>query len=219
MRTGLSTVLCLCLLFISIAPGQSSDQEIIDLTTTSTIKPKKRSKDTGTISSALSSHSIKKMNVPLKAELLGFDKAYYYLGENVIYEVQLSNISGSNIVIPCSPNVNEVKSNQDGGASNYLKAALSLVVKDKIGGDQFVATQILYGSETIPVSLKILLPGQSVIFRVPGRWEFSDAEVAQRLKKSLPQRFETRARFAFLEPSDLYLPAISKNSLNIELDK
>jgi len=212
-------ILCLCLLLAPI--GQAQNENVLDLTKIKVVKKEVMGPKTGGGVSTSRGHSQPVEYAPLKITLLSLDKRRYALGEEVIYEVKLENITEEILVIPWSPDRDAVKPEEESDPPGYVVAILRLVIMDETSGDQFVTGQVLYGSHLEPSSLKYLWPGEMVKIRAPSRWDFLGADVAKRIREQLPRTFEVRARFSFLHGAGTssYKPALSANSWTIELTK
>lgn len=157
----------------------------------------------------------------LKVTLVSLDKQTYELGEEVIYEITLENISKDDLIIPYSVDYDKVKPDEESNPPGYASMFLSLVINDELTGKQFVAGESLYGSELLSGSLKRLEPGQKVTIRIPGRLSFFEADVMKKILGKLPRTFAVRA-MASLSGVSVDSPdktAISQNSLTLELQR
>jgi hypothetical protein len=159
---------------------------------------------------------------PLKVTLERLDAGSYQLGDKVIYEVTMENVSQELQTIPWSPDENKVKARGRYEPHDYTDAFLGLVVKDKALGDQFVAVQGVYGSASVPGSLKTLLPGQKVRIRAQGQMFFAAADVSEKVSRKLsksPLKLKVQARYS-LHPGPAAPdsgPVVSANAETIEL--
>ncbi|MGH9879389.1 MAG: hypothetical protein ACRD5H_17295, partial [Nitrososphaerales archaeon] len=198
------------------------DDNFLDLTRIKR-SPANESKTTGKGQGvgAVVGHTSKSRSNPLKVTLLSLHKQSYQLGDEIIYDVSLENISNSIAIIPWSPDQDAVKPDENKTPPGYLVANLSLVIIDEISGEQFIAGQGLYGSTVVPRSLKRIAPKQSVRIRVPGRLVFYSADEAKRISQKLPYKVEVRARFSFLQGhSASQVESIaSTNSIFVDLKK
>jgi hypothetical protein len=222
MRTKqiLSGICCCCLL---VGPmWQQRDQGFLDLT-----KPrppqKERGGGRGEGGSGGGGDGVvsPRRVVPVRVTLLSLDKDSYQLGDQVIYEVMLENITNATLVIPWSDDYDRVKPDEETDPPGYLTATLYLVLGDRPAYDPFTALQGIYGSRLVSGSLKKLLPGQTVRIRAPGTWWFYSEDEEKRVLAMVPHTFEVRARFTLQDRpiNPRYEPALSANSLAVELTK
>lgn len=218
MNAKLANSFCAPLLLAIAFQVQKGD--ILDITRISLSTEEKRTGG-GQGGGAYAGHIRAPKILPLRITLSSLNKSSYQLGEEVIYDVILENITKNTIVIPWSPDRDKARPNSQNIPLGYREAFLSLVVKDEQKGEQFIAGQGLFGSELLRGSLKILAPGQKVRVRAPGQWAFLDAEVARRALTSLPRKIEVWVRFNLQERqfNSQYEPAISANSIIVELRK
>jgi len=219
MRNGLTTILCLSLLFVPIA--QHQDDNFLDLTKNRPPQ-KKRTHLVGKGGGVGVGNGLHmQKTVPLKLTLLSLDKRSYQLGDHWIYEVILENITRDTLVIPWSPDYDRVKPDEEKDPPGYLHAFLSLVINDEVSGQQFMPGEVIYGSELVPGSLKRLHPGQKVRIRASGQIYFGQADVYKRVLAKLPDRFDVRANFTLWDRpiNPCYEPAVSTNSITIELKR
>jgi hypothetical protein len=166
-------------------------------------------------------HVRKQVSDPFKVTLLSLDKQSYQLGERVVYDILLENITNDPIVIPWSSDQRKVKPDDNKTPPRYTEAFLSLVLTTEVSGEQLIAGQGIYGSELVSGSLKRLLPKQAVRIRAPGQFIFFNVDVAKQMLVSLPRKIEVRARYSLQERSfnSQFEPSASANSLVIEVRK
>lgn len=220
MKLTVSTICCFLLLLEPIF--QQRNDDFLDLT-----KPKRPQKEraggrgTGGGGGMGNGHIPPRTIIPMKVTLLSLDKSSYQLGDQVIYEVVLENITQDTLLIPWSDDYDEVKPDEDRNPPGYIHASLSLEIKDERGVYKFMALQPIVGSQMVRGSLKSLRQGQKVRIRAPGSWWFTSEDEKKRVLEKLPQTFEVRARFDLEDrPIDpRYEPALSANSLTVELRK
>ena len=218
-KLGFVKVFCLCLLLVPTV--QRKDNNFLDLTR----KPPHQKQRSGTGRGGGmgpgggDGRSFPVKIVPLKVVLLSLDKSSYQLGDQVIYEVTLENVTDKVLVIPWSVDYDRVKPNEEHDPPGYMWAYLSLVIKDEISGDQFMAGRGINGSQLLRGSLKRLQPGQRVRIRAKAPWSGFQEAVYKRVLAKLPQTFEVRADFALYDPAinPRFEPALSTNSLSVEL--
>jgi len=217
MKTGLTMIFCLSLLLISNA--QQQEDNFLDLTK---VKPSNKGKLFGTGSGGgVGTNDTRFESLPLRITLLSLDNRSYQLGERAIYEVRLENISGTTLVIPWSPDLDKVKPDERVYPTGYMDAFLRLVIKDEVSGDESITGQGLYGSQLVPSSLKTLRPREAVTIRASGHLGFGNTDVTKRVLIKLPHTFEVRAGFSLRDRpfNSRYQPALSANSLTVELKK
>jgi len=217
MKTGLTTIFCLCLM---VGPTvQRQEDDFLDLTK---IKPPKQRRTSIIAGGGMASTDGSPSPKPrLKVTLLSLDKRSYQLGDKFIYEVMLENITESVFVIPWTSDYYSVKPYEGSDPPGYVSASLRLVIKDEVSGEASAAGEGVYGSELVPGSLKRLRPGQKVRIRALGQWWFGSEEATKRIMMKLPQAYDVQARFSFLDVGGKpwYEPALSANSLSVELRK
>jgi hypothetical protein len=212
MKRRLTTMFCLW--FLQAPMIQAQQEELLDLTRIKVTKKERQGPLSGSGMMGFAGHDRTPKIIPLKITLLSLDRPSYRLGETVVFEVRVENITQEIVVLPWSPDIDAVKPDEESDPPGYMDAYLTLVVRVDISGDQTVIGQPLYGSELEPGSLKPLWPGETVRIRVPGRWYLPE------LKEKLPHSFEVRADLGFLRGIDrerYEWQVQSTNTLKVEL--
>ena len=208
----------------SISPSQQrkEDENFLDLTKYSPSKPVSSDQErtaSGTINVGGGSGT-RVPDLPIRITLLSLDKRSYKLGDESVFDVALENISKEAVQIPWSPDSSIGSPFNDSSPPGNLLAVISLVVGNKTLGEYQASTYGLYGSRTVPGSLKTLQPGQRVRIRVPGRWQFYTEEATDRLSRNPGQELSIKARIFMADSnSNPPRPATSVNSLLIKLNK
>jgi hypothetical protein len=146
---------------------------------------------------------------PLKITLFNLDKTVYTVGDDVIFDILVENISQESVVIPWSSDIDKVIPADNSAPPGYRAAILKLIVADDGSRKYQFNGAIIYGSQLLAGSLKTLEPGYQVRIKVPGYFRFpmSDEKMIK----------ELRAEFCFI--SGNYLSSISENGIPIELRK
>lgn len=142
------------------------------------------------------------------------DKSQYKLGEELIYEVSLENITNDVLIFPWSPDPVQTTSDGKSEFPEY-EGFLYLVMKDEALGNVILGAQGLYGSPSFPDSIKKLQPREKVRIRVPAYWSFLHGDITDHLSPKLPKRVEVRAEFRLI--GEGFKPALSANSIGVAL--
>jgi hypothetical protein len=103
--------------------------------------------------------------LPLRVSLVKLDRGAYRRMDRVRYEVSITNMSGDAIIFPWSAKrINR----RDRPAHGYRHALFELIIKKS--GYQVAAVDsfVLYGAPTVPGSLRVIRPNETVIVRLPG---------------------------------------------------
>ena len=209
--------LTLLLPFELLAQRQVGD--LLDLT--KDIPPQKERVSGGSGGGPILIGSTIKKEVPLRITLLHFDKLAYRLGEQIVYEVRLENVSNHDLTLPWSLDLDKVKPDEKKDPPGYLTSSLSLVFNDPIYGIEFVGLASLYGSQLVPDSLKVLRPNERVRIRAARTFFFGDARISDRVIRELPIRLDLSAYFNLQDrPFDpTYDSSFSQNCINVQLEK
>jgi hypothetical protein len=145
---------------LSQKPAQS---HVLDLTTPAVVV------SAGPAAGINSGHS-GQMARPFPMELLlrSLDRPEYRLGEEIVYEVTLRNISGRQILLPWSVDLEPVYA----AGTPPLRAGLALQITDDAKGasadDPRLAVVSLGGSPGLPGSILPLEPGDTAVIRAKG---------------------------------------------------
>lgn len=99
--------------------------------------------------------------LPLTVSLVSLDKGTYVVGEDIVYEFIIHNVSNATIKIPRSRQVHLFDKDMAGA----VKARFWLSFEDDVLGTQSFAVGSTYGSETVAGSLLLLAPGETVLIR------------------------------------------------------
>jgi hypothetical protein len=217
MTLRLATVIYLCLFVIPGAQGQTDS--FLDLTK---VKPPTSGKLFGggdIVISATNDTRIPKL--PLEFTLLKLDKRSYQMGDEVVYDVVIRNVGRNVVVIPWSPDRDRVKPEEKTYPAGYMDATLSLIITDKVLGEQSIYGASMYGSQHVRSSLKKLRPGQAVRIRAPSHWALTSDSASQGILSRLPQTFTVRARFSVMKhtSSPSPEPVTSNNSVTVVLKR
>lgn len=216
MRLRFVAIFCLSWFLIPEVKGQNND--FLDLTK---VRPPSEKKVSRTIGGGVSgSNDTRSPKLPLQITLISLNKHSYEMGEEMIYNVVIRNVGRDVVVIPWSPDRDQIKPEEMTYPPRYVDAILSLVITDEVLGEQMIYGPSLYGSEHVPSSLKKLRPGQAVRIRAPSRWVLMSDDAAHGILSRLPQTFVVRARFSVMDrtvnPPE---PVVSTNSVTVELKK
>lgn len=208
------------LLLFGLAPvqGSVSQSDVLDLT-----KEAQRNLSVGPSSTDLgargSSHG------PMPERLIQLvasrvDENLAQLGGRVVVEVKLTNTGKFALVIPWSDDLDRIASSsgKNRRPSGFQSGLVQLAFRDSEGNQYVSSGRDFYGAESVPASLKTVLPGKSVILRAAIPVEFTDSDARRQFLKSIPSRQEIRVSLTILD-SDGALTATSSNSIAIVFTK
>lgn len=158
---------------------------------------------------------------PVKLTLLSLDKPGYTFGDEIIFEVELENITNDVLILPWSDDYEKASSLWKLHPGSRRDALLSLVYEDGLGATQFACGVGIYGSESAPETVKMLSPKKTVRIRASGPMGYSDENTIQRLILKLPKKFDLRADFTIFEElvGLRYKPVVSGNFVTVEVRK
>jgi hypothetical protein len=166
---------------------------------------------------------------PVTITLERVDKPVYQIGDQLVYEVTVENVSSEDVIVPTSYNEDErdivYGAHISGNSRSYAKALVKLDFADgKL--NQSLTLTTLYGATALPQSLRVLHPGRKLRIRDKEKIYFGDSDFRKRLAAETPKKVELRAsltlyvldshRFSFVKR---YKTAVSTNSVTIELRK
>jgi hypothetical protein len=166
---------------------------------------------------------------PVAITLERVDKPVYQIGDLLVYEVTVENVSSEDVMIPTSRNEDErdvvYGARISGNSKSYAKALVDLHFADgKL--DESLTLTTLYGVTALPQSFRVLHPGRKLRIRDKEKVYFGDSDFRKRLAAETPKKVELRASLT-LYVLDSYLfnfvkkykTAVSSNSVMIELRK
>lgn len=164
-------------------------------------------------------HSVRQ-KAPLTVSIKSLDHASYAYGQPFIIHLVLRNTGTRSFVIPWEPDPERVSTGP--GEVPQISALLSVAVTR--GGGQAVTLPlaVLYGSNSNPMTVKVLRPGASVEIIADARWAFpwyAEGKVAPSGEDF--QQLAVAARLAFLTGIDghVYADVESVNRINIKLGR
>lgn len=109
--------------------------------------------------------------IPFEVTLLSLDRSGYALGDRVVFEVLLKHVGATPFALPWASDPEAVR-----GASRVQSAVFLLGFTDKTLGSQLIGSEkVLYGASSVPGSVLVLKPGDTVRVRAEGRWWLSRA--------------------------------------------
>jgi hypothetical protein len=205
-------VLCLCHALVAV--GQ--DESFLDLTK---VHPVPERKTGGGDFNVSGGNDTRSPTLPIQITLFGLNEARYQMGDEVLYDVVITNVGRRDVVIPWSPYEDEIKPDAN-YPPGYLVGSFGLVINDLVLGEQTIYGPVLYGSDRVPSSLKRLRSGQKVTIHIPSRWLLTGDDAAHKILTRLPQKYAVRARFSLIDRTvNPPRPVISANSVTVELNK
>ena len=208
------------LLFFGLVPVQGSapQSDVLDLT-----KEAQRNLSVGPSSPDLgargSSHgSMPERPIQLVASRVDGNLAQ--LGGRVVVEAKLTNIGRFALVIPWSDDLDLIasSSDKDRRPSGFHSGLIQLAFRDSEGNQYVSSGRDFYGAESVPASLRTVLPGKSVILRAAIPVEFTDSDARMQFLKSIPSRQEVRVSLMILDANGA-LTATSSNCIAVEFTK
>lgn len=109
---------------------------------------------------------------PFQMTLVDLDRSGYAIGDGFIFELVLKHVGTKPFPFPWSRDPKIVNPNVPGAR----QAAFLLNFKDSVIGPQLLATEnITYGADSVPGSLVVLQPGDTVRVRGEGQWYLTRA--------------------------------------------
>lgn len=214
MKSCGAVTLCFFLFLASVSLSKAQENDFLDLTKIKLPERKELVLTDG--GGASGSNDTRIPNLPLEITLTGLDKNSYQIGEDMIYDIRISNVGQELVWIPWSPDRHQVRPD-NAYPSGYMSAILTLVITDAKMGQQEIFGIPLYGSRRVPGSLKALPPRKTVRIRASGRWDFMSSDNA--FLSDLPQTYGVRAKLnlIYLPPSPSPEPVLSTNSTSVQL--
>lgn len=106
--------------------------------------------------------------LPLAVRLESFDSGTYDVGDDIVYEVVISNTGSSSLYLPTSSQVHRFTREMPGA----VQSVFSLQFSDDVLGDVVCAVWATYGSSSVAGTLLQVGPGESVAVRVKGSLSF-----------------------------------------------
>jgi hypothetical protein len=97
--------------------------------------------------------------------LVKLDRGAYRRMDRVRYDVSMTNMSRDAITFPWSA---KPINRRDRPAHGYRHAYFELIVKKNGYQDSAVDAFVLYGAPTVPRSLRVIRPNETVVVRLPG---------------------------------------------------
>jgi hypothetical protein len=207
--------LCLCHTFLLTA-GQVQEDSFLDLTK---VRPRPEKKIGGGDINVSGGNDTRSPTLPIRITLLGLSERSYEMGDEMLYDVVITNVGQHDVVIPWSPYQDEIKPDEN-YPPGYLVGCFGLVIKDRILGEQVIYGPVLYGSDRVPSSLKKLRPNQTVRIRASSHWLLTSDDAAHGILARLPQKYPVRAELSLTDRTvNPPQPVISLNSVTITLNR
>ena len=150
--------------------------------------------------------------LPFELTLVSLDRNGYATGDDAVFEVLLKYVGTTALTFPWS---REVAAVSDAPRAQIVH--LLLAFKDPMLGSQLVGfDNTLYGADTLPGTMLVLRPGDSISVRAAARWWLSRG-YAQRPEPAWVRSLSVRAQLQ-LQGTKRFTPLIeSANALTIEL--
>jgi hypothetical protein len=222
-------VLSLCLLFTSVGVGQ--DEELLDLITLKAAKASQAHDEPTTGGGSASGDSGERPQCPVKLTLARVDKPVYQIGDEIVYEAIVENVSQEKVLLPASLDGSDAEfaasARYLANYSAYSRVYLSLEAENTETYPQIFVNDVLYGAEPRPGSFRILSPGQKLRIRTSGLVRFINSGFFEKFASELPKKCEVRVSLTLFHfrnrvagfTQQFDEPAVSANSVTIELRK
>ena len=141
---------------ILLAASLRAEQHVLDLTV-----PVAAQLDGGGEGCAIGESGTKDADLPVEMGL-ALDRASYFLGGYVVYDVTLKHRGTRSVTLPWAA------WRRVSDPSSKLEAALSLFTSDDLGKQRHLTGAMLYGDTRAPETTLVLQPGETARIRVPG---------------------------------------------------
>jgi hypothetical protein len=148
---------------------------------------------------------------PFDVTLTSTDRNGYTVGESMIFEIELRNVSKRPVAVPWTIDRSLIRSTMPGARA----LVVSLTFTHAVQGEETIGHQTVYGAEAVPGTLRTIEPGEILEMR---------AEVPLNLHKWWPRGSETstnkvrvKALVSLASRDQYYPPATSQNDAVIQL--
>ena len=160
----------------SLAPMSLPAQEIgyMDLTD-NLFRERSRQTRTGGGGCSGNSHTNDASQSEVSVTVVSLDKMRYRLGEEVTFEIKVLNSGKKIITVPWTPHLGDLEPVDTHSSYRYRVGVVLLLFRDP-KGLEFSMFEALYGSPTIPGSLRELSPGQWFTVKGRKRVQFYDED-------------------------------------------
>ena len=167
----------------------------------------------------LSAHSVRE-KAPLTVSITSLDQVSYAYGQPFTIHLVLRNTGTQSFVLPWEPDPERASTGP--GAAPQMSALLSVAVTLGEGQPVTLPVAVLYGSNTNPMSVKVLQPGASADIIADARWAFpwyAEGKMGPPGKRAY--QLAVAARLAFLTGigGHVYGDVDSVNKVQIEVRK
>jgi len=149
---------------------------------------------------------------PFEVTLLSPAVARYVVGEHMIFEVLLKNISRKAVDFPWSRDGTSFRAGMP-GARRFV---LTLEFTHPVLASQEFASQTVFGADVVPGSVRTIRPNETLLIRAQGRIELLRAWSAPS-KEYWEHRVKVSANLILAVPSHYYPPAASQNEISLQL--
>jgi hypothetical protein len=150
--------------------------------------------------------------LPFELTLVSLDRNGYAIGDDAVFEVMLKHVGSTPIAVPWSRDMAAVS---DAPRAQIVHVLLTFT--DPVLGRQLIGfDNTLYGAETVPGTLLILHPGDSINIRAAARW-FLSMGYAQAPERGWVRKLSVKAQFQLQGTKRFSSVADSANALRIEL--
>jgi hypothetical protein len=160
------TIALLWIAFCHTAPVFPQEIGLIDLTNPPFRESMRHPRTLGDACGGVSHPQIQRQ---VKVTIVSLDKTVYRPGDDLTFEVTVQNIGRRAVLVPWTPHASDVEPENDRVQYSCRVSSIILRFEDP-EQHTFSVGSSLYGSRSVPGSLRLLAPGES--FRVQARLPF-----------------------------------------------
>lgn len=164
---------------------------------------------------------------PIVSVALKMDKERYVLGEEIIYEISVKNISGKEIQIPWDTdgdkiNNGDISYSYEDLPAGFMSASAGVWLRndDNSKNDSILKINGLYGSNAFASSIKVLKPEESVMIRAAYLFDRGDlnSSAFDRTNDNLSIILEIYAKWMFSYGIDVMAFNQMTDSTSIQIE-
>jgi hypothetical protein len=148
---------------------------------------------------------------PFQVTLLSTDRPDYAIGDEIVFTLRLTNISGESFAFPWSVEPGPIRPETPGARI----LVLNFVVIRSASRRQEIGFHTVYGSQEVPGTLRMIGPGETVEIRAGAALKFQ--RWSPRTAHPWIEDAKLRASVLLASRESYYPPGISENEIVVQL--
>jgi hypothetical protein len=142
------------------------------------------------------------------------DRSQYQIGDPFVYELLVTNKGHAAVAFPTSTRDGDFKPTPP----HVVGALVGLMFDDSVFGQQVLGTHALYGAPSVPNTIVVLAPGETLEIRATGTW-YLQSQFRQSPSPEWSRKLEVRGTVYLFSNEDPPPPLNSENTMSVVLRK